>query len=881
MASLALSVVGTAIAGPLGGAVGGAIGGMIDNLLFPSHKAPLPTITTSTYGNAICRYYGPKNRAGANMIWSSGFRLVQNKSLKFLAGKGGSAAQAQTYVADIAMAVGGGPLQSSWCKKIWANGTVIFDATAGTGQPTPDANGVVTWDVSFLTFQDFDTIVVYPGNFTQLPDPTSEAHLGAGNVPGYRGTAYVLINGLKLTTFGNAIPTLNILVQQAETTTLAEIVIDICGRAGLDTNTISTSALTHSVDGYTVAAQTDCATALQPLALCYNFDFAEVAGGLRCVPRGEGAYATIESAAMAGHPYGESQPDAFAWPRGPETQTPRSAVLTFKDPARDLNDNTQSAKRVTGSAQSDLSNNVTITLSSDDARKICDRMLWEAQIGRQAFSAPMTDRMVFLECGRVFAIESPAGHENVRITRVARGVNGVIEIEGKRDYSALYFSSAPGADSTMQANPLAIAGPVNAPLFIEPPSTFPGITGPTLFIAVSGGDGVIANDAWTGCSVFASTDNANFTLIGSVVQPSLMGKLTNNLPGFGGSNPQTIVPLDIDTRESGQEPATISAYDAEVATAPYWLNGEFLTAETSTGLGGGVYQLENLWRGLYGTGRGSHSIGDPICRIDHATFRFPLPVAYIGATVYFKFVSNGESLATVTTYTHTAQGSGYGSASGGLPGAVSAVAASPSAAYVNIAATPNPLLDNVTSYNVYRAPGLGASFGSAALVAAGVGQSYTDPTVAPSTPYTYFTTANNQVGESAPSPGESVTTTAGSGHAIVQATYSSGDISTAALGAVIGRVPSGFSWTFPATTSTPAGYCEGEVDTAPSAQTDFDLLKDGVSVGTARWAASSRTPVLIKASDTAFATGDYLDVKTPGNLNGMAGAWGLALIGFR
>ena len=96
---------------------------------------------------------------------------------------------------------------------LWANGQIIFDQTARHDLPDPDENGVVTWDVSFETFQDFESIVIYPGNNLQLPDPTIEAVVGIGNCPAYRGTAYMVINSLKLTTFGNGIPTMNCLVQ--------------------------------------------------------------------------------------------------------------------------------------------------------------------------------------------------------------------------------------------------------------------------------------------------------------------------------------------------------------------------------------------------------------------------------------------------------------------------------------------------------------------------------------------------------------------------------------------------------------------------------------------------------------------------------------------
>jgi len=47
---------------------------------------------------------------------------------------------------------------------------------------------------------------VYSGDREQLPDPTLEAIEGAGQVPAFRGTAYVVLENLPLEKFGNRLP---------------------------------------------------------------------------------------------------------------------------------------------------------------------------------------------------------------------------------------------------------------------------------------------------------------------------------------------------------------------------------------------------------------------------------------------------------------------------------------------------------------------------------------------------------------------------------------------------------------------------------------------------------------------------------------------------
>lgn len=672
MASLALSVVGTAIGGPIGGMIGGMVGGLIDNILFPAPSTPPPPITTSTYGKPIPQCYGEQVRLGCNMIFTSGWRkakIVKSAKSYLSPVKALSAmGQPPAYVADFACAVMAGPVDPDWIIKIFANGSVIFDSTLALTRPTPDANGVVTWltDVGSPnphgTQKDFASLVVYPGNNLQEPDPTIESYLGAGQAQAYRGTAYFVINGLQGTNFGNSIPVLQILAQPNKTgIKLNQVVNDIVARAGLDPTLVSTSALSAPVMGYVIDGQTDGVTALQPLALVFNFDVAEVAGSLRFSPRGEQPIATVISDQLAGHEYGGARP-SFQWPDEPTITLPKVAAFTFIDPARDCQENTQSARRATGSSQNLMSASCKITMSSAVGRQVADRLLWEAVIGRQTFVAAADDRVGFLEAARTYAFEVPFGYETVRITKRTRGANGVIEIEGKRDAPAIYVSAAPSADANSAPNLLGLGGPVNPPIFIEPPSGFPGLTGAQLFIALSGGEAGVANPAWGGCQVYVATDDVDgdYVLAGSQIGPSTMGQTSKALPTYGGNNPDvntvTGHVLQVDTSESGGEPLQQTFLDAQLGQTVLKVGGEFMAGQHVNAVGGDVYNITDLWRGLYGSPRLNHSIGEDFVQIDAGIFRLSLASAYIGVPLFFRFVSAGEQLTNVTTYTYTPAG---------------------------------------------------------------------------------------------------------------------------------------------------------------------------------------------------------------------------------
>ena len=59
------------------------------------------------------------------------------------------------------------------------------------------------------------TLRLHHGTEDQLPDPLIEAIEGAGRAPAYRGTAYLVIEDLDLTTYGDRIPQFNFEVFRA------------------------------------------------------------------------------------------------------------------------------------------------------------------------------------------------------------------------------------------------------------------------------------------------------------------------------------------------------------------------------------------------------------------------------------------------------------------------------------------------------------------------------------------------------------------------------------------------------------------------------------------------------------------------------------------
>lgn len=196
MATILLSAGGAALGGSIGGslaglssvaigrAVGATLGRAVDQRLLGQGGDAVETgkvdrfrLTTAGEGKAIAQLYG-RMRLGGQVIWASDF---QEAVMVSGGGKGGAPSPQTThYSYTISLAIGLCEGEISSVGRIWADGDEV----------SPD-------DLNMR---------VYTGTDAQLPDPIMEAVEGPGLVPAYRGTAYVVMEDLALSAFGNRVP---------------------------------------------------------------------------------------------------------------------------------------------------------------------------------------------------------------------------------------------------------------------------------------------------------------------------------------------------------------------------------------------------------------------------------------------------------------------------------------------------------------------------------------------------------------------------------------------------------------------------------------------------------------------------------------------------
>lgn len=179
MANLIVPVATAGVGFLIGGPTGASVGWMIGSS-FSASKQRIEgqqtvgdlRVQTSQYGISIPYVIGRQRIAG-NIIWASDKRAY---NIETRTGKGGGPVRVSTgYKLDFAILLCKGPIIG--VSRVWSNNKLIIDGRT-------EAKPLVG--------------TLYTGTENQTPDPTMETSLGVGNVPAYRGLAYIVLSDFDL-----------------------------------------------------------------------------------------------------------------------------------------------------------------------------------------------------------------------------------------------------------------------------------------------------------------------------------------------------------------------------------------------------------------------------------------------------------------------------------------------------------------------------------------------------------------------------------------------------------------------------------------------------------------------------------------------------------
>jgi hypothetical protein len=590
MATIVLQAVGGAfgfaVGGPLGAMIGASIGSFagshIDHAVFsPRIRSEGPrlgdlTIQASSYGQPIPRIFGPENRVSGNMIWSTG--LIETRSTTRSGGKGARRPKTETtsysYHVDAAFALCRGPIAG--VRRIWADGKLFRDE-----------NGVQ---------KQASAVRIYTGTETQLPDPTMQAELGVGNCPAHRGLAYVVFDRLELADFGNRIPNFTFEIEAHSSATVATVIEELCGAAGVP---YLDAARADFLDlrGYNIARATTVRGALDPLRAAYFFDVAEIEGELQFFPSDGTPVAKVPREELGAHQFGTDRPPEYEASRISDIELPRMITVQHMDPARDYQANSQRARRSTTRSDADISMELPIVLTGDEAKSIAERMTSMQWLGRDEFSYQLPIDYLHVDAGHKIVVAHEDGKERaVRIIRRELRLPGSMRVECKTDGTPILSRRASAAPAIVPTQEIALPGVTVAHLMDIPIlRDVDDVAG--FYVAGSG-----ASTGWRGAALLRSRDGGlNYDPFAELLDGAVIGMAGAALPPAAPEYWDEASTVTVTLLNPADQLASVSAVQVLNGANAAVIGDEVIQFRDAVLTAPLTYRLEGLLRGRKGT----------------------------------------------------------------------------------------------------------------------------------------------------------------------------------------------------------------------------------------------------------------------------------------
>ncbi|MCA8949532.1 MAG: hypothetical protein KDE27_08510 [Planctomycetes bacterium] len=524
----------------------------------------------------------------------------------------------------------------------------------------------------------------YPGSETQGEDPIIVGHEGSGNVGGFRGTAYQVLDDFDATNFGGTMPPLTEAVIDPDASlTWAQGLALVCERHNLPQSNVDTAGVDDvPLHGFYLRGPTTGDQALQQLLLVKQIATQDRNGVLSFFQIDNADVVQIQNGALFtdfGARVGEKPSvEEPSWGEVTEEELPTSVGIRFQDPDSGYGENYEhwgirhpSAQSQENRQELDMRN---VVMTRRDARNLAATIARRARINgrRVPFTLPKTYLHV-LENDLMTWTDDLGNTHLVRVVRRDVGTNWLVRIEAVVERANISVKGSPvqsaagsGLATIVPAAELqAIA--IDSPPVLDDWSLTPGI-----HVAACAKPG----STWAGCTIYLSQDEGqNWVFVETLQVEHAIGALSATLAAAAPSENFGDALLTWDTASSatvefdsvGTVPL-VSSTEAIVAQGWQWFAvvdelGQVLEvfgARDVVQNSATNYTFTHLLRGLRGTWQG--------CAADHPTGLrvvglqvlfavagklVDVPGIAPSASLQFKFVPPGKDLATTPTVSIT------------------------------------------------------------------------------------------------------------------------------------------------------------------------------------------------------------------------------------
>ena len=305
------------------------------------------------------------------------------------------------------------------------------------------------------------------------------------------------------------------LTGRAGSAPLDALVATILTDAGI--SDFDTSALTESVDGYLIDRPMPPRSAIDPLALAYAFDAAEVSGLLAFRPRGGDVVAEIAEDDLL---LGDDASAPARLVRTQETELPREVSLSFTDGGADYRRSAVTSRRLVGGAARASQADLAVVTNDAAAERRADIWLQDLWAGRESAEFALPPSQLALAPGDVIGLTVGGRRRLVELRSISDTESRAVKAQ----------SIDPGVFDLPVASPQLIAPKIPAPIG---PAQALVLDLPTL---TSDDPPVLQSmavfaDPWPGAeTVWRSADGESFERTATALAPAIVGVTLDPLP---------------------------------------------------------------------------------------------------------------------------------------------------------------------------------------------------------------------------------------------------------------------------------------------------------------------------------------------------------------
>lgn len=622
-----------AAANPFWAAVMTMAAGYVDQRLFgaktPNVEGPRLTdlsLQCSTYGVSINKVYGTVRIAG-NVIWGTNF--VEHKKEDSSGGKGGGGGTTTTYSYTVSCAIGLCEGEISGFGRVWADGKEVTDKFAGDNPAIHHT--------------------LYLGTETQEPDPFMEGIETNFPVPAYRGLAYIVIQDMDLTDFGNRIPNFTFEIIRP-VHYLDSIIKEVSAGAGLSTN-LGASEIEASdlagipIDGFCVSAEKTYRERVEQLMSVYNFGASETNGKLLFNSKDSYNRYPVPADCFGAKEGNKGEESTYTIERKHDRELPKLVNASYLSLDKDYQTGLQSAVRPNCNSENTGKIDLDFVITDARAKELAEQKLYEAWIRRSTIAASLGPWWAFLAPGDILDMDLSGRRRLVQLTKTTLGAPGVLKVEGTDVGGNTFRRTERTADPEILPSVPIPPSAISLEFLDIPRLPTDHTTDAVLYLAVTG-------NPYYGANVYETKDNGASWIIKTQIDGrSTMGTVTTLLSAgptevWDEGNTVTVI-LTSGSLESRPEADVLNGYNAAM------VGNEIVQFRTAILTGSNTYVLSGLLRGRLGTEEqvGSHIASERFILLKSSTIAaLPAPISEWYAPKTYRF---GPATKPVTDATYT------------------------------------------------------------------------------------------------------------------------------------------------------------------------------------------------------------------------------------